>query len=296
MATAFNTMMETFQHILGQVSDSATQITGASEQLAAITKETRSGIKEQTSQTEHMSSAMNEMTATVQKVAKNAEQASNSASEANKLTNAGQHVVTDTIHSINTLAQEIECAGAVIKKVEADGIQIGTVLDVIRGIAEQTNLLALNAAIEAARAGEQGRGFAVVADEVRTLASRTQDATQEIQQMIESLQAGTKQAVTVMETSRSKAQNSVEKAAQAGESLTAIDAAASVINDMNTQIASAASGQEAVAEKINQNIRQISLVSENTANCSANVDTATTKLAQLATELQRMVAQFRLSS
>lgn len=294
MATAFNTMMETLQSTLIQVTGSATQIAAASEQLAATAEDTRRGVEEQTSQTEQVATAMNEMTATVQEVANNAGQAADSANEANKLTCSGQQVVSKTIESINELAQEIDSASTVIHSVEEGGEKIGTVLDVIRGIAEQTNLLALNAAIEAARAGEQGRGFAVVADEVRSLASRTQESTQEIQQMIESLQAGTKQAVMSMETSRTKAQGSVDEAAQAGESLSAINTAVSVINEMNTLIASAATEQEAVTEEINKNINQISQVSENSSNSAQQINNATSDLAQLASELQNMVSQFKL--
>jgi methyl-accepting chemotaxis protein len=294
MAQAFNSMMETFQRTLGEVTGSATQMAAASEELAAITDDTRRGVEEQTSQTEQVATAMNEMTATVQEVARHAEQAAGAATEANNLTRSGQQVVSNTIDSINALAQEIDSAASVIQKVEADGVQIGTVLDVIRGIAEQTNLLALNAAIEAARAGEQGRGFAVVADEVRTLASRTQESTQEIQEMIESLQTGTQQAVTAMESSRSRAQSSVDEAGQAGESLSAIDGAVSVINDMNTQIASAATEQQAVAEEVNQNINEISRVADDSANGAKQIDAATADLAQLATELQTLVAQFKV--
>lgn len=293
MARAFNSMMGTFQATLSQVTGSATQMATASEELAAITEDTRRGVEAQTSQTEQVATAMNEMTATVQEVARNAEQAAGAASEANKLTRSGQQVVSNTIDSINALAEEIDNASNVIQQVETGGVQIGTVLDVIRGIAEQTNLLALNAAIEAARAGEQGRGFAVVADEVRTLASRTQQSTQEIQQMIESLQAGTKQAVTAMASSRARAQASVEEAAQAGESLSSIDGAVSVINDMNTQIASAATEQEAVSEEVNKSINEISRIAEDSSNGAKQIDSATAELAQLATALQSMAAQFR---
>ncbi len=294
MATSFNTMMETLQNTLVQVMDSATQIASASEQLATTAEDTRRGVEEQTSQTEQVATAMNEMTATVQEVSNNAGQAAASANEANNLTCTGQQVVTRTIKSINELAAEIDSAASVIQKVEVGGVEIGTVLDVIRGIAEQTNLLALNAAIEAARAGEQGRGFAVVADEVRSLASRTQESTQEIQQMIESLQAGTKEAVASMETSRVKAQSSVDEAAQTGESLSAINTAVSVINEMNTLIASAATEQEAVTEEINLNINQISQVSGNSSNSVQQINNATSDLAQLAANLQNMVAQFKL--
>ena len=293
MATAFNSMMETFQHTLTRVAGSATQIATASEELSMVTNDTRQGVEKQTSQTEQVATAMNEMTATVQEVARHAEQAATSASEAHNLTDQGQQVVANTINSINALAQEIDNAARVIEKVEADGVKIGSVLDVIRGIAEQTNLLALNAAIEAARAGEQGRGFAVVADEVRTLASRTQASTQEIQQMIESLQAGTHQAVSVMQNSRDKARASVEEAGEAGESLAAISGAVSVINDMNTQIASAATEQQAVAEEVNKNITEISHVAESSADGAKQIDSSTADLAQLANLLQGMVAEFK---
>ena len=161
----------------------------------------------------------------------------------------GQGVVEGSIDAINRLAGEIERAATVTDKLDEYSTNIGAVLDVIRGIADQTNLLALNAAIEAARAGEQGRGFAVVADEVRTLASKTQESTSEIQDMIERLQTGTREAVSVMQSSRGEAQNSVEQTAIAGESLSKITQAVSVINDMSTHIASAAEEQSSVSQE-----------------------------------------------
>jgi methyl-accepting chemotaxis protein len=294
MAYAFNTMMEVFQQTVGQVTGSAAQLSTASEELSAITRDTKHGVDEQTSQTEQVATAMNEMTLTVQEVANNAEQAAHFANEANKLTQDGQQVVSNTVVDINALAQEIDNAASVIQKVEEDGIKIGTVLDVIRGIAEQTNLLALNAAIEAARAGEQGRGFAVVADEVRTLASRTQESTQEIHEMIESLQTGTKQAVDVMTSSRHKAQESVDQANQAGSSLVAISSAVTTITDMNTQIASAATEQESVSEEINRNITVISQIANDSANGAQQIDISSQHLAALAAELQGSVAQFKV--
>jgi len=293
MARSFNSMMEVFQQTVGQVTNSAAQLSAASEQLSIITSDTRRGVQEQTSQTEQIATAMNEMTLTVQEVAKNAEQAALSAHEAHQLTGDGQRVVSGTVAGIAELAQEIDSAANTIERVAEDGVKIGSVLDVIRGIAEQTNLLALNAAIEAARAGEQGRGFAVVADEVRTLASRTQQSTQEIQDMIESLQSGTEQAVQVMENSRNKAQESVEQANQAGESLAAIGGAVTTINDMNTQIASAATEQESVSEEINRNITAISQIATETAGGAEQIDTSGQHLAALAMELQGAVAQFK---
>ena len=294
MAHSFNSMIEVFQQTVGQLTNSATQLTAASKQQSIITSETKRGVREQTSQTEQIATAMNEMTITVQEVAQNAEQAANSAHEANRLTNDGQRVVSGTVAGINELAQEIDNAANTIEKVAEDGVKIGSVLDVIRGIAEQTNLLALNAAIEAARAGEQGRGFAVVADEVRTLASRTQQSTQEIQDMIESLQSGTERAVQVMENSRNKAQDSVAQASQAGESLAAISNAVNNINDMNTQIASAATQQESVSEEINRNITAISRIASETADGAEQIDTSGQHLASLAMELQGSVAQLKV--
>ncbi len=294
IAAAFNAMMDTFQRALEQVTASATQLAVAAEQLAAVTESTHRGVEQQTQQTEQVATAMNEMTATVQEVAGNAELAAQSTSEANRLARSGQQVVVNTIDSISALAGKIEGAANVIQRVEAGSVDIGSVLDVIGGIAEQTNLLALNAAIEAARAGEQGRGFAVVADEVRLLASRTQQSTQEIQVMIESLQSGTRQAVTAMEYSRSKAQHCVDEAGQAGQSLSAINSAVSVINDMTTQIASAVTEQEAVAEEVNQNILQISRVAADSSQGARQIDAAAADLAQLSKALTSMVAQFKL--
>ncbi len=290
---SFNTMLDKFQDIVHRVNDSSNHMTTASEQLASITHETAQGIQEQTAQTEQVATAMNEMTATVHEVATNANRAAESATETNQQADSGRQLASEAVDAMDRLAEDIETASDVIRKVEGDGVQIGTILDVIRGIAEQTNLLALNAAIEAARAGDQGRGFAVVADEVRTLAGRTQESTEEIQKMIESLQSGTNQAVEAMEKNRAQAQFSVEKISSAGDALAAIAEGIQHINDMNTQIASASVEQRTVAEEINQNVVMISEVA---ANSSANVErtqAASDKLAQLATELHAMVGHFR---
>ena len=192
------------------------------------------------------------------------------------------------------MAADVEKASDVIHKLEKDSDQIGTVLEVIKGIAEQTNLLALNAAIEAARAGEQGRGFAVVADEVRSLASRTQESTEEIQQMIERLQKGSREAVSVMETGRTQVLSSVEQASKAGEALENITAAVDQIATMNHQIVDSVSQQGLVTEEINQNINNISQVADESANGTDQLSIASADLANLSNELQVLVNSFKV--
>jgi methyl-accepting chemotaxis protein len=196
---------------------------------------------------------------------------------------------------MNALAGEVERAAGVIMKVEKDSESIGTVMQVIRDIAEQTNLLALNAAIEAARAGEQGRGFAVVADEVRTLASRTQASTEEIDQVIKTLQGATREAVQVMEASRDKARTGVDQASEAGKSLASISGAVDKITEMGTQIASAAEEQSAVVEEISRNVTSISEVASQTAEGSRQLAAASNELAGLSAELQALVGRFRVA-
>ncbi|MGD8593954.1 MAG: methyl-accepting chemotaxis protein, partial [Gammaproteobacteria bacterium] len=232
--------------------------------------------------------------ATVQEVARNATEAANAASHSDEEAQKGQAVVDRTINAIDALASEVDRAANVIHRLEQDSDQIGTVLDVIKGIAEQTNLLALNAAIEAARAGEQGRGFAVVADEVRTLASRTQQSTAEIQQMIERLQAGAQEAVSVMDDSRSRAADSVSSAQSAGQSLQSITGSVASITDMNTQIAAAADEQSAVAEEVNKNIVNINHAAERAADGAKQTSAASNALAGLAQDLQALVGQFKV--
>jgi methyl-accepting chemotaxis protein len=294
MGGHFNSMLSSFREIIDNVSTSTLQVASTAAQLADNSTSTLMGVQRQSIETEQVATAMNEMTATVQEVAKNATQAAAAASEANEDAQSGQDVVSTTIKAIHTLASEIESAAQVIQKLEDDSVRIGSVVDVIRGIAEQTNLLALNAAIEAARAGEQGRGFAVVADEVRTLASRTQESTQEIQSMIEQLQLGSKQAVKVMQESRHQADESVQQAEHAGASLQGITRAVATINDMNIQIASAAEEQNAVAEEINRNINNISQVTFETSEGTSQITASSNELAKISDELQRLVAQFKV--
>lgn len=290
---AFNMMLERFQSIVSQVNAAASQISAASGKVTAITQHTSQGIQEQQSQTEQLATAMNEMSVSVQEVAKNTEEAVIGASQANEESNNGRQVVDITGKTINVLADGIKQASICIQRVEKDSENIGTVLDVIRGIADQTNLLALNAAIEAARAGEQGRGFAVVADEVRTLASRTQESTQEIQKIIESLQEGSKEAVQSMENSREQAHTSVEQISKAGESLIAIVKTVALIDDMNTQIANAVEKQAAVVDEIDSKVVVINQVAIESAAGANQTSDANTDLAQLAIQLQNLAGQFK---
>ena len=213
-------------------NQSTHQLSGSSTHLVSVTERTNDGVQKQLMETDLVATAMTEMMATVTEVASNATQTATAANEANTEANTGSKVVLTAVSSIQDLASKLEDSARIIHQLEEGSIQIGTILDVIRGIAEQTNLLALNAAIEAARAGEQGRGFAVVADEVRTLASRTQESTQEIQAMIEKLQTYSKEAVVSMEQSQEQAKESVEQAELAGQSLNTITASIATINDM----------------------------------------------------------------
>ncbi|MEH6651997.1 MAG: methyl-accepting chemotaxis protein [Motiliproteus sp.] len=278
--------------IISTLTTAAQQASDAAHHLADTSSKARATVYDQQSQTEQVAAAINEMTATVHEVAQHAQNGADSAREADQQARAGHAVVSETITSINTLAEEVERASSVIEALAQDSNSIGGILDVIRGIAEQTNLLALNAAIEAARAGEQGRGFAVVADEVRSLAKRTQESTEEIQQMIEKLQSGATDAVSVMESGRSQAKQSVDKAAETGEALASIEQAISLISDMNIQIASAAEEQSSVAEEINQNIVAISQSTEVTVENSAAIESVSSEVADLSRQFQQITGRF----
>ncbi|MCK4742258.1 MAG: methyl-accepting chemotaxis protein [Sulfuriflexus sp.] len=294
IADVFNDMAEKFGTVIEKVQGSTSQVATASEQMSAITVQTAQGVSQQQNDTTQVATAINEMSTTVQEVASNASSAANEANNANKQANNGKNVVNETVASITSLANEIESTATVIQHLKKESEDIGSVLDVIKGIAEQTNLLALNAAIEAARAGEQGRGFAVVADEVRTLAQRTQESTQEIESMISKLQSSANEAVNSMERGRRGANDTVTKANEAGEALDSIVSAITIINDMNTQIASASEQQSAVAEEINRNINNISQISDQTAGATQQTSTSSTELAGLADELQGLVSTFRV--
>lgn len=291
---AFDRMLQQFSNSLQQVQDAANLLASSSDQMAVVTQQTRANIEQQNVDIEQVATAMNEMSATVHEVANNTTDASNAAAQADEQANSGQRVIAEVKVAITTLAASITKTSELIRGLEKNSDSIGTILDVIRGIAEQTNLLALNAAIEAARAGEQGRGFAVVADEVRTLATRTQQSTTEIQAMIEKLQTGSRQAVAAMAQEQQRAQDNVAQVTRADTTLEEIKRAVSRINDMNLQIASASEEQSAVAEEINRNITNINDLSNSTMQGASEVSAASTTLAQQAAQLQRVVELFRL--
>ncbi len=293
LGQAFNQFAEKVRRLVSEVAGSTSQVAAAAEEMSAITDEFNRDVAQQRHEIEQVATAMNEMTATVQDVARNAAQAAASAQAADREAQQGQQVVHETVSSIESVSVEVEHTASAIQRLEADSQSISAVLEVIRGVAEQTNLLALNAAIEAARAGEQGRGFAVVADEVRTLASRTQQSTLEIQQVIEQLQSGARNAAEVMHRGRAQVDSSVLQAQQAGSSLTSITIAVASISDMNTQIASAAEQQSAVSDEISQNVVNINQVADRVTESASQTAQASSQLAHLAAGLQTLVGQFK---
>ncbi|HLV17989.1 MAG TPA: methyl-accepting chemotaxis protein, partial [Pseudomonas sp.] len=268
IAGSFNTMADQMQDTIRELAKAVEQLAAASAQTAAVSTQTSEGIHRQHLETDQVATAMHEMSATVQDVASNAASAAHAAEKADTEAERGQQVVAQSVQVIDSLAREVERAAQVIGELEDASATISSVVDVIRGIAEQTNLLALNAAIEAARAGEAGRGFAVVADEVRSLASRTQQSTEEIRAMIEKVQDGARRAVEVMEKSCQKAEAGREQLADTSAVLAQITNAVATINDMNAMIASAAEEQSSVAEEINRNITNVSEIAEETSEAS----------------------------
>lgn len=294
IAKGFNTFLAKLQAMITQVVTSVQSVSDSSEHTADIAIRTNIGVQKQMAEIDQVATAVQEMTATAQDVARNATQAAQAASHADQAASQGMQIVRDTSDSIGVLAVEIGKAVDVVQTLAKDSENINAILTAIRGIAEQTNLLALNAAIEAARAGEQGRGFAVVADEVRNLAQKTQKATEEIQAMIQQLQQGTRDVVRVMEDSQSRTDESVQHAAKAAEALETITQAVSVINDMNTQIASAAEEQSAVADDINRNVINIGQVANEVAGGADESSSASAGLTKLAEQQRRLINQFKV--
>lgn len=290
----FNGFIEKLQNIMSQVVSDSSNLVGVASHLNSISVSSSNSALQQQTQIEQVATAMNEMAATVNEVATNARSAAEAAQAADTDVNAGMKIVEQTVNSINSLAGEVERANDVIRTLQADSEDIGSVLDVIRGIAEQTNLLALNAAIEAARAGEQGRGFAVVADEVRTLASRTQQSTEEIQGMIERLQSGANDAVKVMEESHIQAKTSVEQAGNTGQALQKITSAVNTINQMNLEISNAAQQQTEVAQEIDVSLNKINQASYESVSHAGEASQESENLNQLASHLQELMQQFKV--
>lgn len=294
VANHFNNFVDKIQVLVQQVVGSMTNMSELIQELVEVAQTTSQGVQTQSSETEQVATAINEMSATAHEISKNAAEAAESAQNADEEASTAKAVVAVTIKAIAHLATEIDNGARVINDLENDVGNITSMVGVIQGIAEQTNLLALNAAIEAARAGEQGRGFAVVADEVRSLASKTQSTTEEIQEMIGRLQTGARSAVTVMESSKENGESTVKEVNKTDKSLADIVSAVSTINDMNIQIASASEEQTAVSEEINRSVTRIADVADETAQGAINTENSCARLGELAQQIRDQLGQFKI--
>ncbi|MCG9730583.1 methyl-accepting chemotaxis protein [Shewanella sp. Isolate13] len=294
IAKHFNSMVESFQQLINQVTQSVETMNQSCQDLSGNVARASQGAENQLNETDMVATAITEMGATIDEIAKNTELAANKASLTHENAQTGQIGVQQTIEKIELLAQQINESAAVVADLEQDSETIGSVLDVIRGIAEQTNLLALNAAIEAARAGEQGRGFAVVADEVRSLAMRTQESTEEIAAIIQTLQSRTHSIVQLMQSSREQGNESAEQAASAGTLLEQINGDVTNIMDMSTQIAAAIEEQSMVAAEVNQNVVVIRDIAQETAEVATQNSSATEEVRERAEYLQDAVSKFKV--
>jgi len=280
--------------LIERVGQTVAEVERQAVQVEMVSGQSNQTVSGQRGQIEQVATAMNQMSATAQEVASSAESAVGSAHDVNQQTLSGRGLVEAQVHGIERLAAEIAQSVEVINRLAGDSKAISQVLDVIKGVAEQTNLLALNAAIEAARAGEQGRGFAVVADEVRNLARRTQQSTEEIEQMIDRLQGGVGAAVKTMGASHAMADETVQQSAQVRQALEHILGAVGVIVDQNQQIAAAAEQQTAVAQDIDRNIVAINEAGQRTAEGAGQTEQASRELSELVGRLQRLIAAFKV--
>jgi len=289
---ALSAMQASLRKTIEQIAGSATQLGAAAEELSTVTQEASRGLQQQTNEIEQAATAVNEMTAAVEEVARNAVSTSEASNQSTQAAREGRDRVVETVGAIQTMTHDVQNTSVMIEGLAAQGRDIGKVLDVIRAIAEQTNLLALNAAIEAARAGEAGRGFAVVADEVRALAHRTAQSTQEIEKMVAGIQNGTGQAVSSMQQSNQRTQSTLEMARAAGVALEQITQSIQLINERNLVIASASEEQAQVSREVDRNLVNIRDLATQSAAGANQTSAATHELSRLAVDLNAMVARF----
>ncbi|WP_425326896.1 methyl-accepting chemotaxis protein [Pseudomonas sediminis] len=294
LGQVFNQTVVRIHDLIERVGQTVGEVGGQADRVELVSGESNQAVAGQRAQIEQVATAMNQMSATAQEVARSAAAAVGSAQSVNQETVSGRALVEQQVGAIQRLAGEIDQSVAVINQLASDSAAISQVLDVIKGIAEQTNLLALNAAIEAARAGEQGRGFAVVADEVRNLAKRTQQSTEEIEAMIAKLQGGVGAAVKAMNASHQMADGTVSQSAKVQQALENILGAVGMIVDQNQQIAAAAEQQTAVAHDIDQNIVEINYAGERTAAGASQTEQASRELSELVTRLKQLIGAFRV--